>query len=218
MVDLGIADPAGKPVNGLLILPGVEVSCREGHVLVVGATWTGNPGEAASEVVKRARDLGALAIAPHPLEHLRHGVGAATLRRVAFHAVETFNSKCIEPGANRRAATMARLLGLPAVAGSDAHASGTVGRAHTLILAEELSTQHVLDAIRCGRTEVVGGLHSPREMAAYFAAGTRALGRRAIRAATRVGGTVRRRVGRRFGGLASVGRSLPSEHVEPVTL
>jgi predicted metal-dependent phosphoesterase TrpH len=49
---------------------------------------------------------------------------------------------------NRR---LARRLRLPETGGSDSHIPGTVGRAYTVLEAEERSTEGVLDALRKGR-------------------------------------------------------------------
>jgi predicted metal-dependent phosphoesterase TrpH len=176
LVDLGLADPAGRAVDGLLVIPGVEVSTSSGHVLVLGATFDTPPrrGGISVDALRRFVRLnhpGALLVAAHPLDRTRSGVGAAIAASGCFDAIEAFNSKTLDRGANRRAGELASGLGLPSIAGSDAHSVATVGRARTIVDAAELSTDAVLAGVRAGRTQVVAGLHTHREIAAYVARG-----------------------------------------------
>ena len=171
LVRLGLADPSGRAVDGFLVIPGVEVSCVEGHVLVLGATFAPEPGCCAEDIVRRARALGGIAAAAHPLERTRSGVGLCTLESVGFDAVEGFNSKTLERRANADAESWARARGLPVIAGSDAHFAATVGRAHTIVEAEELSVSSVLAGVLAGRTELVKGEHTLTELARYWAGG-----------------------------------------------
>lgn len=171
LVKLGLADPSGRAVDGFLVIPGVEVSCLEGHVLVLGATFNAEPGCTAEEVVRRARQLGGIAVAAHPLERTRSGVGRRVLESVAFDAIEAFNSKTLERKANQGAEDWARERGVPMVAGSDAHFARTIGRAHTVVECQELSVAGVLEGVLAGRTELVKGMHSVGEVAQYLAGG-----------------------------------------------
>jgi len=168
---VGLADPAGEAVDGFLVIPGVEVSCTEGHVLVLGAAFDTPEPIAASEAVERAHWCGAIAAAAHPFDRLRSGVGLATLERVAFDAVEAWNSKTIEPGSNRSAGEFARSRGLPVIGGSDAHFAAALGRAHTLVSCDEFTVAGVLRAVLAHRTEIVPGAHSTRELLRYWGRG-----------------------------------------------
>jgi predicted metal-dependent phosphoesterase TrpH len=171
LVSLGLADPGGAPVDGLLVMPGVEVSCVEGHLLVIGAAFEVGPGVRAAEVVARAHALGALVVAPHAFDRCRHGLGRAVCDRLALDAVETCNSRTLDRASNRSAAAYARDRGLPCVAGSDAHCARQVGRAHCLIEAEDLTTHSLLSAISAGRSSPVEGLHTWPELAGALVRG-----------------------------------------------
>ncbi len=167
----GLADPEGRPVDGLLVIPGVEVSCVEGHVLVLGATFDSPGPISAARAVAMAHERGAIAAAAHPFDRLRSGVGPHVLGNTAFDAVEAWNSKTIEPGSNRAAGRFAVEHELPQIAGSDAHFAAALGRAHTLVACEEFSVRGVLDAVLAGRTEIVPGSHSTGEMLRYWGRG-----------------------------------------------
>jgi predicted metal-dependent phosphoesterase TrpH len=174
LVAAGIADPDGRAVDGFLVIPGVEVSTVEGHVLVLGGTfetpvstgpWT------AERVAAMARSRGWVSAAAHPLDRCRSGVGVRVLERVRFDAVEVFNSKTLDPRSNARARSFALRHTLPMLGGSDAHHAGAVGRAHTLVYAAELTTEAVLEAVRRRRTTVHEGVHTRREIAQYLRRG-----------------------------------------------
>jgi predicted metal-dependent phosphoesterase TrpH len=70
-------------------------------------------------------------------------------------AIEGFNSRCILDTFNRQARKFAKEHGKPVVAGSDAHFANEVGRAFTLVDCER-NEESVLEAVRAGRTEIVG--------------------------------------------------------------
>jgi predicted metal-dependent phosphoesterase TrpH len=171
LVKLGLADPSGKPVDNFLVIPGVEVTCVEGHLIVLGATFNAPAGLRAAGVVRKAHALGALAIAPHPLDRCRHGLGRRVCDTLPLDAVEAFNSKTLDKASNEAARAYAARRNLPIVAGSDAHFARTVGRAHTIVNAPELSTRSILDAIAAARTQIVPGMHTRGEILSYMARG-----------------------------------------------
>lgn len=182
LVELGLADPSGRPVDGFLVLPGVEVSTTAGHVLVLGAaidTPARRGGLSPQQLARRVRamrvaggDAPPLLVAAHPMDRTRSGVGEAIVAANGlFDAVEVFNSKTLDRSANTRAGVLAAGLGLPAIAGSDAHNASLVGRAHTVVDAAELTVAGVLAAVRAGRSGIVEGFHTPGEVAAYIARG-----------------------------------------------
>lgn len=197
LIDAGLADPTGAPVDDFLVVPGVEVSTNQGHVLVLGASFDTpamSGGIDARDLIDFARSLGCLSVAAHPYDRFRSGVGHAVLDTVEFDAVEACNSKTFDRHANRLAADHAARRSLPAIAGSDAHEARTVGRAHTLVMAEELSLSAVLSAVRQGRVTPVSGAHTRVELWRYWVRGwlTRPwLMDLSSRAAWRLAGSVR---------------------------
>lgn len=113
------------------VVPGVEVTTTEGHLLALGVEEPPNPGDPL-EVVDEVHAGGGVAVLSHPFdrlrEHYRDGLDA--LGR-AVDAVEVVNSRCVRPRYNRRARAFAGEYGLPVVGGSDAHFPMEVGRAAT---------------------------------------------------------------------------------------
>lgn len=146
--------------SSVLVIPGIEVSTKQGHLLVLGVTEVIPAGLDVVATVRIAREMHALAILPHPYHVWRHGV--ARRKKVGMNvvdAVEVFNSRYIVGSANKKAARIAKRLGKPCVGGSDAHNAKFVGFGRTYVDAEK-NVPAILDAIRAGRVSY-GGRKTP---------------------------------------------------------
>lgn len=151
----GALHAASLPTR-LVIIPGIEISTRQGHLIALGIREPVPPGLEVMETIRIAHDLGALVILPHPFHVWRHGVARrlhAPLSEV--DAIEVFNSRYIVGSANLKAARIARRLGKPCVGGSDAHNARLVGYGRTLVDATP-DPDSILSAIRTGKTQAVG--------------------------------------------------------------
>lgn len=151
------------PEYGLLGIPGVEVSTRDGHLLAIGVETRPQRGQPLDETVECVRDLGGVAIVPHPFQRSRHGVRRRRL--TDCDAVEVYNSMVFTGYRNRQADTFATAAGYSKVGASDAHFLPNVGRAYTEITIdlsatslepETIDGEAVVDAIREGATEIRG--------------------------------------------------------------
>jgi predicted metal-dependent phosphoesterase TrpH len=153
--DRGLIRKDGLPVDGFLIVPGVEVSTADGHLLCLGAELPNLKGVPAVEVAVAVRELGGLCIAPHPFDLFRAGIREGTLDRLDLAAVETFNAAVTLRGFNGKAAAYAARRGLAATAASDAHHASATGICSTSYDLPELSLTALLDAVPRGgeRTE-----------------------------------------------------------------
>jgi predicted metal-dependent phosphoesterase TrpH len=136
----------------VLVIPGIEVSTRQGHIIVLGIDVPLSPRRDVLVTIEEARALGGLVILPHPYHMWRHGV-ARKMKGIirAVDAVEAFNSRYIVGTANRKAALMARRYQKPCVGGSDAHHARFVGFGVTYIDADP-SVRSILNAIQEGKT------------------------------------------------------------------
>jgi len=140
----------------LVIIPGIEVSTLQGHLLVLEVTTLIPRGLEVGETIRVARELGGLVILPHPYHIWRHGVARRMRSPLAeVDAIEVFNSRYIVGSANRKAARIARRLGKPCVGGSDAHNARFVGYGRTLVDASR-DPASILTAIRAGKTVATG--------------------------------------------------------------
>ena len=131
-----------------LFIPGIEVTTTDGHALVVGPDPPSRtpPGELTPQaVVELAHAADCAAIIPHPYRH-----GSIHESGAAFDAVEVSGK---HPRNAEQIADLGEELGLPVVAGSDAHFPFEAGRAYTRVDADTLTPESVVDAIRDGRVE-----------------------------------------------------------------
>jgi predicted metal-dependent phosphoesterase TrpH len=144
----------------VLVIPGIEVSTKQGHLLVLGVTEIIPAGLDVVDTVNIARRMGALLILPHPYHIWRHGVARRKKAgMMVVDAVEGFNSRYIVGSANNKAARIAKRLGKPCVGGSDAHNAKFVGFGRTYVDSER-NVPAILDAIRAGKV-TCGGKKTP---------------------------------------------------------
>jgi hypothetical protein len=142
----------------LLVIPGVEVSTSEGHLLTLGIRELPPSGRSPDETIEFVRVRGGISIVAHPYHLFRH----AMYRIPDCDAVEVYNSKYIFGIANLWAKRMAERRGLPMVAGSDSHMAKTVGLGVTVVDVEEGSDLgDVLASIRGGRVKIESKRMSP---------------------------------------------------------
>lgn len=130
--------------QGLLFIPGIEVSTQEGHVSGLGLTEFVPSGLSLEETVELIREQGGLAVANHPYDIKGDGVREGWEKA---DAVEVFNAINLDRLSNRKARLASR--GFPRVVGSDAHTLEMLGAATNQMDAD--SVQGVLRAIRKGR-------------------------------------------------------------------
>jgi predicted metal-dependent phosphoesterase TrpH len=146
----GMIRADGQPVDGFLIVPGVEVSTADGHLLCLGTTLPFMKGKPAIEVVAAIRERGGVAVAPHPYDRFRAGIREEVLNELDLAALETFNAAVSLKKFNEHAAAYATKRGLAATAGSDAHHASAAGISHTSYDLPELSLTALLRAIPQG--------------------------------------------------------------------
>jgi predicted metal-dependent phosphoesterase TrpH len=143
--------------TGLIVIPGVEVSTSEGHLVILLPKRAIPAGISLSEAVRMAIEGGSVPFFPHPTDPLSHGVGQEAVLSLPYRLpIESLNASTLSRY-NRSAEELANRLSLPKLASSDAHVSKAVGDAYSLVSVEERSLVAVLDAIRSGRTSPHGG-------------------------------------------------------------
>lgn len=143
----GLIRPDGLPVDGFLIIPGVEISTDDGHLLCLGVTLPNMKGEPAVEVCKEIHERGGLAIPPHPYDYFRAGIRESVIKTMQIDAMEVFNAATTFQSCNTKAYKYAEAHGLPMTAGSDAHHERAIGTAYTVLETEELTLENVMRQI-----------------------------------------------------------------------
>lgn len=140
------------------VVPGVEVTTRQGHLL---ALWVERPVASRcplAETIAAVHRQGGACIVSHPMSWLSNSVSLRSLRAVVetgdaavrLDGIETLNPTL--PGRVTRAAARAfqRRHGLPQTGGSDAHCLAAVGSAVTLF--EGRTGDDLRRALAGGRT------------------------------------------------------------------
>jgi predicted metal-dependent phosphoesterase TrpH len=146
-VDHGFARRDGVPVDGFLILPGVEVSTAEGHLLCLGAVLPNMKGAPAAEVARAIRAAGGLAVPAHPYDKFRAGIREKVLETLEVDAIEVFNAAISLAKYNAMALAYARRRNLPMIAASDAHHETAIGASHIIVEADDFGVRGVLGGI-----------------------------------------------------------------------
>jgi len=149
--DIGLIREDGEPVDGFLVLPGIEVSTAEGHLLCLGV-WLpdGLKGVPAKEVIEMVRAQNGVSIPAHPYDRMRAGIREDDLDALDITCLEVFNSATVLQRHNASALAYAQGRGLAMTAGSDAHHHLSIGRSYTTFPAERLSVRAILDSITEG--------------------------------------------------------------------
>ena len=145
--DKGLVRADGKPVDGFIIIPGVEVTTAEGHLLCLGVDLPNLKGTPAAEVCTMVHELGGIAIPPHPYDLFRAGIRQATLDALEIDALEVFNAATTLKRYNKQAYEYAQMRGLPMTAGSDAHHEAAIGTAYTILETSDFTQKGLIAQI-----------------------------------------------------------------------
>ena len=137
-----------------LIIPGTEVSSLNGHIVGLNVSELIPRGLSADETVDRIHAAGGIAIACHPFALLKGSVGGHISGK--FDAVEALNASAFPFNrATRKANQLAERLGLPKVAGTDAHYGPVIGQAYTVI-DTEANVEDIVKAVANGQCTPAG--------------------------------------------------------------
>lgn len=159
VTDHDLCTPVPQRLNGVLLIPGCEISTQAGHITglfldrPVDPAVLGHvpPPEAAVAAIRAA---GGLAVLAHPYQLPENQQAAYPFD---LDGIETANARASlrVPQANELAAALAQRRGLPAAGGSDAHHAPEVGRAYTELEADELTLPALRAALAADRSRAV---------------------------------------------------------------
>lgn len=116
-----------------LVIPGEEIKTSRGEIIGLFLKERIPPGLEPLETVRQIHEQGGVTYVPHPFDEIRGSrIQRDALDDVAPHIdiLEVFNARNALPRYNARALDYARLHGLLAGAGSDAHTLGEYGHGH----------------------------------------------------------------------------------------
>jgi predicted metal-dependent phosphoesterase TrpH len=142
--------------QGLLIIPGIEISSREGHIIGLGVSDAVPRKLPADETILQIERLGGVSIVAHPYDLLRSAINPEILTTMP-DAIEVINAaSMLHSIIWKRARKFAEKRNLPQTGGSDSHIPETIGKAYTIVDVESRNVASVLDAIRNGRVAPEG--------------------------------------------------------------
>ncbi len=134
-----------------VIIPGVEISSADGHILALGISELIPRSLPAEETAKRIREQGGIAIAAHPFAL---GRKPGLVYKAKFDAIEALNSRALFIS-NPLALRFAKKHKIPMTAGSDSHRCSEIGLAYTSVNCD-LKIDSILDAVKRGGTSISG--------------------------------------------------------------
>jgi len=144
-----------KETKDFLIIPGMEVSSRDGHIVALNVSELIPRGLTAAETVDCIHRAGGVAIACHAYAMFKGSLGK-NVSAAKFDAIEIVNARAVPFGrCKRKAEETAHSLGLSRVGGTDAHYGRQVGYGYTVIEAE-LNVKDICRAIVAGRCDGFG--------------------------------------------------------------
>jgi len=143
--------------EGLLIIPGVEISTKSGHIIGLGLKETIPKRLSIEETTERIIELGGYPIVSHPFDFTRKEIGKK-IRRLKGIAVEALNGSSPVSLFNNKAEAYAKANNLPITGGSDSHRVKDIGMAYTISEQEISSVDDLIEEIRKRKTKV-GGSH-----------------------------------------------------------
>jgi predicted metal-dependent phosphoesterase TrpH len=137
-----------------LIIPGIEVSSLNGHVVGLNVYEVVPKGLSVEETIDKIHDAGGIAVACHPITFFKHNLG--THVNAKFDAVEVINASAFPfKYSVERSREFAQNLGVAQVAGSDAHYGPEIGYAYTVVDAEPKITS-IIEFLAKGFCEPFG--------------------------------------------------------------
>ena len=135
-----------------IVIPGVEISTKDGHMLALNVTENIKRHLSVEETVEKIIDAGGVPIVPHLFRNMS-GIKKEKLRNIhtKLSAIEVFNS-CSLPQTNLKTAKIAKEFGLGGIGGSDAHEPMYAGYAYTIVDTTDMNVDSILSEITKKKT------------------------------------------------------------------
>jgi len=139
-------------LKDFLVIPSVEISTADGHLLAFNVTENIQEGLSVEETVERVIDAGGEPIVPH-LFRLYSGIKKEKLKGIQtkVSAIEVFNG-CSVPSTNLKTAKVSHAFNLGGTGGSDSHDPFYAGYAYTVVDSTDLRIDTILSEIQKKKT------------------------------------------------------------------
>ncbi|MGD0818794.1 MAG: PHP domain-containing protein [Methanomassiliicoccales archaeon] len=140
--------------SDILVIPGVEVSSAEGHILALNVQEEIPRDRTVEETIDLIHAQGGVAVAAHPYR-VWSGLGKANVIGKPFDAIECQNGRSTKRG-NRLAVELAEAMRKPRTGGSDSHEPESIGRAYTVFPDGYADVDAIMKALLSGKATTVG--------------------------------------------------------------
>ncbi len=151
-------------LQGIIVLPGIEISTKRGHLLALGLDENIKKGKSMDWTIKEVKRHNGIAIIAHPYSiSARADLNSLNMKP---DAIETLNARIMFCNiSSKLAKRKANQLMLPTTGGSDSHILDTIGDAYTTVYAKSRSIEDILEAFRKGNIEAGGRCSSIKNKA-----------------------------------------------------
>lgn len=133
----------------ILIIPGVEIATFDGDLIVLGVAELPSQPWTVENVIDFAKERGGIVIVAHP--YRAYGLGDLA-KNYHVDAIEVLNG-ALSSQLNKMAENLAKEMGLPGVAGSDAHNADELWSVYTEVQASS-DIDEILKSIKKGLVRV----------------------------------------------------------------
>jgi len=145
----GVTRQLASAYPDILIIPGVEISTPQGDIIILGSDEMPPQPWNAENITDFARESDYVSVVAHP--YREYGMGDLA-KNYKVDAIEVLNGGS-SPSANKAAQDLAKLMGLPGTAGSDAHQPSELCTVYTEVKAS-MNTEDILKAIKKGLVSI----------------------------------------------------------------
>lgn len=129
------------------IIPGLEISTNDGHILALGIEENVDRGRSVEETIDQILDKGGIPVVPHLFRKMS-GIKREKLELIyqKIPAMEVFNG-CSLPKTNIKTAKVAKEFNLGGIGGSDAHNPLYAGYGYTTVNSDTIELGSILSEI-----------------------------------------------------------------------
>ena len=145
----GVTRQLASAYPDILVIPGVEISTPQGDIIILGSDEMPPQPWNAENITDFARESDYVSVVAHP--YREYGMGDLA-KNYKVDAIEVLNGGS-SPSANKAAQDLAKLMGLPGTAGSDAHQPSELCTIYTEVKAS-MNTEDILKAIKKGLVSI----------------------------------------------------------------
>ena len=143
-----------KKYKDFVVIPGIEVSTTEGHILGLGVHSDVKRDLKPSKAIKSIKDQGAVAIISLPGKK-PSGIPFPVVEKLKFDGLEVYNGRAMKCY-NQRAEELCKKRDKAQAGGSDGHTANQIGRAFTRFKIRSTDPDDLYEEIYKRRTRGMG--------------------------------------------------------------